>query len=146
MKKIIFNIFSLKNKKVIGNRLYSSKNTSDSENYNVYFYIGVFNTLSLMILLHYFTAKTTIFFYIVMASIYLIYRIFDLFLIILYIENKITTPSYLPDYIRKYLLKREEYRYFDVETLRLFINEHIKYIIVHSIMLTLSVICYLLFL
>ena len=39
MKKIIFNIFSLKNKKVIGNRLYSSKNTSDSENYNVYFYI-----------------------------------------------------------------------------------------------------------
>ena len=99
-----------------------------------------------MILLHYFTAKTTIFFYIVMASIYLIYRIFDLFLIILYIENKITTPFYLPDYIRKYLLKREEYRYFDVETLRLFINEHIKYIIVHSITLTLSVICYLLFL
>ena len=69
MKKIIFNIFSLKNKKLKGNILYSSKNTSDYENYNVYFYIGVFNTLSLMILLHYFTAKTTIFFYIVMASI-----------------------------------------------------------------------------
>ena len=45
MKKIIFNIFSLKNKKVIGNRLYSSKNTSDSENYNVYCYIDVFNKL-----------------------------------------------------------------------------------------------------
>ena len=75
--------------------------------------------------------------------IYFIYLIFDLILLILFIEKKINTPSYLPDYLRNYLLTQQEIADSDVKTLRLFLDLYIRNILVHLFTLLLMLIMYL---
>lgn len=70
--------FSLRNKNQIGNRLFSSNSTINLSKNRLYLYIGLFNTVLLMVLFKYCRFKTIIYYYIIVGFIYMICLVFDL--------------------------------------------------------------------
>ena len=73
----------------------------------------------------------------------MIYLIFDLFLLILFIEKKINTPSYLPDYIRHYLSNKQQIAKSKVEVIRFYIRIDLINILISIVIQLLMVIIYL---
>ena len=66
----------------------------------------------------------------------------DLYIFILYINNKITTPYYLPDYIRKWFLNKEEIAKANKNVIRLFVDLSLREILVYIVVLSFIIITY----
>ena len=77
--------------------------------------------------------------------IYFIYLIADLCIFIYYIKNKITTPSYLPDFIRTVLIDKEDIVKSGDDVIKMYLHKDIVILITHSITLLLSLIVYFLY-
>ena len=107
-----------------------------------YQYYGIFITILLIILSNIFSFKSILFYYIIIVSIYLIYLLLDLYIFILYINNKITTPYYLPDYIRKWFLNKEEIAKANKNVIRLFVDLSLREILVYIVVLSFIIITY----
>ena len=86
-----------------------------------------------------------IFLYLVFGFIYFIYLIADLCIFIYYIKNKITTPSYLPDFIRTVLIDKEDIVKSGDDVIKMYLHKDIVILITHSITLLLSLIVYFLY-
>ena len=65
----------------------------------------------------------------------IIYLLLDLYIFILYINKKITTPSYFPNYLRNWLIEKEERSQLAVEGLRVFVDLHVRNILVYILSL-----------
>ena len=98
----------------------------------------------LMILSEIFSFKTILFYYIIITITYLIYLLLDLYIFILYINKKITTPSYLPDYLRNWFIEKEERSQLEVEGLRAFVDMDIRNILVYILSLLIIITIYIL--
>lgn len=87
--------------------------------------------------------STILLLYIIVGSIYLLYLIIDLYLFILLIRDKMTIPYYLPDFIRNWLLKKEEIAKWEAHVVRSFVDLDVRNIISHIIGLSLLIIFYI---
>ena len=84
-----------------------------------------------------------LYYIIIITIIFTVYTVFDLILFVLFIENKINTPSYLPDYIRRYFLKKQELAKSNEKIIRIFLITDIKNMLVHILTLLYLVKIYL---
>lgn len=125
-------LFSKNNFKTNNRYLSSSSSNSNKFNFNHnrYKWYGFLHLILLMILSEILTFKSILIFYIIIAITYLLYLLLDLFIFILYLNKKMTTTSYLPDYIRNWLIEREEKSLFEGEILRSFLDLYIRDILV----------------
>ena len=98
----------------------------------------------LMIMSEIFSFKSILFIYIIITIIYLIYLLLDLYIFILYINKKITTPSYFPNYLRNWLIEKEERSQLEVEALRGFVDLHVRNILVYILSLLIIITIYIL--
>ena len=121
MKNILFNIMQ-RSKDLWSN--HKSKNGYDIKK-NGYLY-GILHTLILFILLNIFKFKSIIIFYIIATFFYILYLILDLFTLFLFVYKKLTIPSYLPDYLRNYLLNKQFISRYEVQVWRIFIYSDIR--------------------
>ena len=135
-------------KKIKPNNRYLSSSTSNSNNfnfnYNRYKWYGLLHMILLMIMSEIFSFKSILFIYIIITIIYLIYLLLDLYIFILYINKKITTPSYFPNYLRNWLIEKEERSQLEVEGLRGFVDLHVRNILVYILSLLIIITIYIL--
>lgn len=137
-------IFSKKLKKLnfLTNRNFSSSSNSnsgsnsklDSKAYKTLSkFVKVFPSsiyIYLLVIASYFPIFKTILFYnILIGVLYLIYSILNLYILLLYLRKKMSTPLYLPDYIRNWFLKKEEISKCKVEEIRILVDLEIRHII-----------------
>lgn len=139
-------LFSKKNIK--GYNRYLSSSTPNSNNfnfnYNRYKWYGLLHMYLLMIISEIFNFKSILFIYILIIIMYLLYLLLDFYIFLLYINKKITTPSYLPNYLRNWLIEKEERSQLEVEALRCFVDIDIRNILVYILSLLFIITVYIL--
>ena len=132
-------------KKIKYNNRYLSSNAYNNFNnndINRYKYYAMLMTFVLLIISNYLSIKSIFLFYIIVFSIYLLYLIFDLLIFILYIKNKITTPIYLPDFIRNWFLKKEDIVKGGLDDIRVFLGLDIKKILLNIVSIFILIVMY----
>ena len=132
-------LFSKNNIKANNRYLTSSSSNSNKFNFNPnrYKWYGFLHLILLMILSEIFSFKSILFIYIFITIIYLLYLLLDLYIFILYINKKITTPSYLPDYLRNWLIEKELISLCEDEVLRISVDYCIRNILLYIFILLL---------
>ena len=139
---------SLRNKIKLNNRYLSSSssnNNNNNNNFNRYIWYGIPTTIIIALISYFYSFKSVLFIYIIITFMYIIYLVLDLFILIFFVKNKITTPSYLPDYLRNWLLKKEEISQSEVEFIRISLDLDIRNILVYLVILLFIIIIYLYF-
>nr|WVH38186.1 hypothetical protein [Lenzites betulinus] len=101
----------------------------------------VFQILS--VFCHFYSLKSILFIYIIICFTYIIYLVLDFYVLILFVQKKMTTPIYLPDYLRKWFLKKEEIAQGEVESIRAFLDLDIRNILVYLVLLLIIILMYL---
>ena len=99
----------------------------------------------LIITSYFFQYKTILFYCIIIYGLYLAYLIFNLYILLLYINNKITTPQFLPIYLQNWLVEKEKIAKYKLSAKRYFVDLEIKDILSYIVLLSLLVFVYLYF-
>lgn len=136
----------LKKKRVVIHRNLSNKNNIPpiKDNYfllTLMFLIVFYVLISISDLIG---MKNLIFLYLIFGFIYLLYLIANLCLFIYIIQNKITTPNYLPDFIRSVFLEKEDIVKSGDEIIKLFLHLDVVVLLSHSLTYLLGLIVYIL--
>ena len=72
-------------------------------------------------------------FYSIISVFYLIYLILDFIIFLLFLNNKITTPIYLPDFLQFWFLNKENIVKKDVNIIRAYLDLDIKNIFITAV-------------
>lgn len=81
---------------------------------------------------------------IILGSLYLFYLFLNIYVIFLFIKNKIKIPRYIPSFLYKWLLTRKKISTFEPAEIRAFTDLYLRDIIFNIIALTFTIIIYLL--
>ena len=132
-------------KKFINKRYISSSSNTKNNNTNLkkYVWFGIFNTILLYIIFRYIDMKYFFFIYTILGFMYIIYLFIELLTLILFINKKITVPSYLPSYLTNWLLNIENIDKAGDSWRRAYIDLEIKNILVIIVTYLVTLIVYM---
>lgn len=164
VEKSIFSLlFSIKNYKLNnkGNKFnnnikYFSSDTNNENNNNnknkfnwiinflifLFFFVYFVDLKTLIIIIKNITYSKVVFVTIIIGSMVMIYQIIELYILILFIKNKIEISNYLPTFLFNWLNKQKSISKYSPEGVRAFMDLYVRTIISHIIILSFFIFIY----
>lgn len=129
--------------KLFNRNLSSTSSNSNHNDFNKYSWYGLLITFILFGLTWFVSIKSILFYYILFSFIYLIFITTDFIIFLMFINKKLTVPSYLPDYLYNWLLRKEVLSQSDNKVIRAFLDLDLRNIIVTLLFLIFLIVYYL---